>query len=431
MPAFPRLALLFSRIGLGTALLALGAVAPGCGANATNSTNVGGSDGGQDGGSPDGHASTGDGAAGDDAAPSPEGGGPLPEGGPAPTSSAAGLAAKLGKPARLLVGLGGTDGSAITSQGITPDLFERYLVNAGAGDWTTWNSPSGAYVDVVAAGADAVGAVPMFTLYQMATNGDGNISAINDATFMTRYWSNTVLLFQRLAAYGKPALVHFEPDFWGYAEQGSPGGDPTKLPAKVSITADCASLSNDVAGLARCLVKIARVHAPKAYVGFSPSTWGASALSDVVNYMKAVGAGDGDIVVMQTLDRDAGCFEAAKESDCMRAGTGWYWDETNASHPNFQDHLAVAQAFNTGLGRPLVWWQTPLGVVSATPGGTTNHYRDNRVHYFLTNPSQLVAVGGLGVVFGAGSSDCTTIATDNGQYKTLSSAYLAHPAALP
>ena len=134
---------------------------------------------------------------------------------------------------------------------------------------------------------------------------------------------------------------------------------------------------------------------------------------------------------MQTLDRDSGCFEAATEADCKRSGTGWYWDETNTTHPNFQDHLAEAKSFHDGLNLPLVWWQTPLGVPSSTPGGTTNHYRDNRVHYFLTHPSELAAVGGLGVVFGAGSGDCTGITTDNGQYKTLSTAYFASPAPLP
>jgi hypothetical protein len=149
-----------------------------------------------------------------------------------------------------------------------------------------------------------------------------------------------------------------------------------------------------------------------------------------VTFMKNVGAGEGDIVVMQTLDRDSGCFEAASEADCMRAGSGWYWDEANVAHPNFQDHLAEAKAFYTGLNRPLVWWQTPLGVPSTTPGGTPKHYRDNREHYFMTHPSELVAVGALGVVFGAGAGNETDITTDNGQYKTLSTAYLAHPAPL-
>jgi hypothetical protein len=432
----------FSRRIRWIALSSLVALAPACGASPSRAgaeTDAGGGSSNGGGGSGSGGTTldggapgSGGGSGGGSVTNGSEGGAALSGDGATPgPSSAAALAAKLGKPSRLLIGLGSSDSTAIQSQGLTPDLYEEYLVGAGGSDWTTWNSPAGSYVNDVAATADTLGALPMFTLYQMATNGDGNISDITDATFMTTYWANVVLLFQRLALYGKPALVNFEPDFWGYTEQASPGGDPTKLAASVSIAADCASLPDTVNGLARCLLQIARKYAPKAYVGFSPSEWGSPTLSDVVAYMQAVGAGGADFVVMQTLDRDAGCFEAATQADCMRQGTGWYWDETNTTHPNFQDHLAVASAFNTGLNLPLVWWQTPLGVPSTTAGGTVNHYRDNRVHYFLTHPAELVAVGGLGVVFGAGSSDCTEITTDSGQWKTLSTAYFASPAALP
>jgi len=423
------------------------AMAPGCGANPSSAGGGASADGGGGGGTTGASApnpgNNGGGTGGGGGNVGGVGGGAgssEADGGAAPSvdggatsgpSSAAALAAKLGKPSRLLIGLGSSASSDITAQAMTPDLYEEYLVGVGSGDWTTWNSPAGSYVNDVAATADTLGATPMFTLYQMATNGDGNISDITDATFMTGYWANVVLLFQRLAIYGKPALVHFEPDFWGYTEQASPGGDPTKLAASVSLAPDCATLPNTVAGLAQCLITIARKYAPKAYVGFSPSEWGSPTQADVVTYMQNVGAGAADFVVMQTLDRDAGCFESATEADCMRTGTGWYWDETNTTHPNFQDHLATASAFNVGLHLPLVWWQTPLGVPSTTAGGTANHYRDNRVHYFLTHPAELVAVGGMGVVFGAGSSDCTGITTDNGQWKTLSTAYFASPAALP
>jgi hypothetical protein len=407
------------------------ALAPACGTSPSNGGGGASVDGGGGGGTP-GTGGSGGGGNGGGGGNAEAGAGSSNDGSvTAGTSSAAALAAKLGKPSRLLIGLGSSDSSAITSQALKPDLYEEYLVSVGSGDWTTWNSPSGSYVNDVAATADTLGAVPMFTLYQMATNGDGNVSDITDTTFMTGYWANVVLLFQRLAIYGKPALVNFEPDFWGYTEQASPGGDPTKLAASVSLAADCASLPNSVAGLAHCLIQIARKYAPKAYVGLSPSLWGSPNQADVVTYMQNVGAGGADFVVMQTLDRDAGCFEAATEADCMRQGTGWYWDETNTTHPNFQDHLATATAFHTGLNLPLVWWQTPLGVASPTAGGTANHYRDNRVHYFLTHPAELVAAGGLGVVFGAGSSDCTGITTDNGQWKTLSTSYFASPAALP
>ncbi len=135
---------------------------------------------------------------------------------------------------------------------------------------------------------------------------------------------------------------------------------------------------------------------------------------------------------MQTLDRDAGCFEDQNVTDsCVRAGTGWYWDETNTTHPNFDDHLAAVLTYHQGIGLPIVWWQTPLGVPSSTPGGASQHWRDNRVHYFLTHPAQLVAAGGIGVVFGTGETHQTNITTDNGQFQTLSAAYMAAPVMLP
>jgi hypothetical protein len=353
-------------------------------------------------------------------------------GGAEGSSDAAGLATKLGKPARFLVGLGGTDEGEIAAQGIEPDIFERYLVSIGSGAWPEWNSPPGAYVDqIVGAAADGMGAVPMFTLYQMATAGDGNIGAvIGDSDLMSSYWEQTRLLFERLAIYDRPALVNFEPDFWGYVTLQAPDADPTQLEVLVSSNADCADLPDDVTGFGKCLVKMARALAPKALVGFPPSDWGVGT-NGMIAFMKQVGASDADFVVMQTLDGDAGCFEARANQKCQREGSGWYWDETNAASPNFQEHLAEAKQYSDGIGLPLVWWQTPLGVVSSTPGGSANHFRDNRVHYFLTHADELVAAGGLAAVFSAGDDEETDITTDGGQFKTLSAAYLASPAALP
>lgn len=353
---------------------------------------------------------------------------------PPSVSAAAALAGKLGRPARLLVGVGGgAEVAQINAQGLKPDVYDRYLVGVGAGAWPTWNSPSGAYVGVVAAAADSVGAVPMFTLYQMASIGDGNISGINDATFMAGYWANVKLMFQQLAVYGKPALVNFEPDFWGYAQRQAPGGDPTRLAAKVTIATECADLTNDVVGIAGCLLKMARQYAPKAYVGFPPATWGADSTAQLTAFMNRIGAANADFIVMQTSDRDAGCFEVVPQpAVCVRTGSPWYWDESNQTHPNFHDHFDLVQTYHTAVGGlPVVWWQMPFGAPSATPGGTVNHYRDNRVHYFLTHASEVTAVGGLAVVFGAGETSQTNITTDGNQFQVLSLQYLNTPQPLP
>ncbi len=163
-------------------------------------------------------------------------------------------------------------------------------------------------------------------------------------------------------------------------------------------------------------------------MGFPPSSWGASSLDGDIEFMKEVGVGAADFTVLQTVDRDAGCYEAGIDSACTRGID--YWDESNTTSPNFTEYLATVKKCRDGIGRPIIWWQTPLGVPSNTPGGTPNHYRDNRVHYFLTHPNELVDVGGVGVVFGAGWGTQTNIATDGGQFKTLSTAYLANPAPL-
>lgn len=347
---------------------------------------------------------------------------------------AARLAAKLGKPARLLVGLGAQGPadpiSAIMSQALKIDIYERYL---GSGDWTAWNSAPCDYVCVVANAADSVGAVPMYTQYQMANNGDGNLASVNDAAFMKIYWARVKRLFQDIAVHNKPALVNLEPDFWGYVERQAANSDPTKMVAVVSSNVDCAFLPNNITGVANCLITMARKYAPKAYVGFPPSQWGGNTAADVVKFMNAVGAQKADFIVMQTSDRDAGCFEVSPQPGaCGRAGSGWYWDETNTVHPNFTDHLLVAKAFHAGIGNlPLIWWQTPLGVPATSRGGSASHYRDNRAHYFLNHPSELVAEGGLAVVFSTGEVHQTNITSDAGEFQSLDNAYLTSPAKLP
>jgi hypothetical protein len=223
------------------------------------------------------------------------------------SSAAAALANKLGLPHRLLIGLGAQSGSgpsvAVLSQNIKLDIDEKYLVGAGPGDWTTWNSPAGAYIGAAAAEAASLGAVPMFTLYQMATNGDGNLTDLNDSSFMSIYWANVKLMFQNIGALGKPTLVNFEPDFWGYTQQRAPNGDPTQLFAYVNINPDCATLSNDVVGIVACLIGMARKYAPLAYVGFPPSDW-AHDQPSVIAYMNTIGTQHADFIVAQSRYAD-------------------------------------------------------------------------------------------------------------------------------
>ena len=356
--------------------------------------------------------------------------------GPGP---AAELARRLGEPDRLLIGVGsgGSDTALIQAQGLKPDLFDRYLVGIDTqGGWTTWNAPSGAYATDVISQAESVGAMPMFTLFQFSADNTSDLNSLATASYMQAYWSDVITLFQRIDLYGKPVLINVEPDFWGFAQSvtdASYAGDPTRVPAVLSSDPVCAGLPSNLTGFAPCLLNLAHRYAPKAAIGFPPTSWGAPTLAQVIQFMNQLGTAGGDFLVMQTLDRDAGCLEEGQlspstaQADCVRGSGNWYWTQTD-----YQNNFAMASAYQKGIGDlPIVWWQTPFGVPSSTPGGTAGHYRDNHVAYFLTHPAELVAAGGLAVVFGAGAENQTTPATDGGQFQTLSSAYLAQPTPLP
>jgi hypothetical protein len=356
-------------------------------------------------------------------------------GGGSGSGSAADVARKLGRTPHFLVGMGNDlnndhsmDGAY--TLGVTMDLHYAYMVGLpGQGGWPDWNS-NGSFVNILADSADAQGTAPMYTLYAMATLGDGNLAGLGMDSFMQPYWDGAKLLFQRIAMFGKPALVHVEPDFWGYAEQMS-GGDPGALAVRISgLAPDCAGLPDNLSGMGHCFLKLAHTYAPSALVGFHASRWAGPA-AEMVSFLNGIGAGEADLIVEDVLDRDAGCFEAHTDPNCQRNDGPWYWDESNQSTPNFHDFLDWAKAIGDGLHRPVLWWQVPFGVPSTSPGGTAGHYRDNRVHYIFSHVAEFIAAGGLGVTFGTGAGNQTYITTDGNQFHDAVTQYFAAPVALP
>ncbi|HET9643773.1 MAG TPA: hypothetical protein VFP68_10560 [Burkholderiaceae bacterium] len=313
------------------------------------------------------------------------------------------------------------------AQDIHPDIRDAYLVGVGAGSWPNWNSPSGAYVTYASQTAQAQGAIPMFTLYQMAANGDGNLSGITDETFMNNYWSQVRLMYQRIAELQTPVLVNLEPDFWGYVWAQAPGHDPTQMMAAVNNQPECAALPNTASGIGQCLLLMGRQIAPNALIGFPPSFWGNST-SAIASEMRTVGAQNADFIVAQTSDRDAGCFEVASPpAECSGRTGVFYWDENNIASPNFRQSQDEISSYRDALGNelPILWWQTPMGVPSDTPGGTNGHYRDNHVDYMLRNAQEYADMHTFAIVFSAGGEFQTTISTDGGQFARLFKQYLA------
>jgi hypothetical protein len=371
------------------------------------------------------------------------------------TSPAARFTAKLGSghAGHFLIGMGndGTDDGDDPAYGlgVTLDLHYQYLTGLSTqGGWTTYNSNPDYAADRINQ-CVSHGVVPMFTYYCMAADGENNLAgSVASASYMAVYWQDYIQLLGDIHAASVPVVLHFEPDFWAYAQQAANGGGPSAVSASVasSNAPECSGQPENLVGYAQCVIKLARSRAPTALVGFHASPWAtgveiqtntdpsfdvAGEAATTLAFFQALGAGDADFVATDMLDRDAGCYEAQGPGCTSMGATGLYWDETNATLPNFQQELAWAGAISQGLGLPILWWQLPFGSPASTPGGAPSHYRDNRVHYIFGHLGQYVAAGGVGAVWGTGSSGQTDVTTDNGEYQGDVTAYFQSPLALP
>jgi hypothetical protein len=355
-------------------------------------------------------------------------------------SSAADLARRLGRAPNFLIGMGNDlageeqnydhafDGAY--TLGVTMDIHYAYLVGLpGEGGWPDWNA-GGTFVNILTDSADAQGTTPMFDVYGMAARGEANAAVLADASYMGPYWEAMVLLFERLAEFDKPAIVHLEPDFWGFQQQQS-NGDPASMPVLIHDHVEgCDDQPENLVGLGQCIVHLSRTISPKVVIGFHASRW-AGTPSSMVEFLTEVGAADADFIGIDMLDRDAGCFEEHVDPNCQRDDGPWYWDETNQTSPNFHEFLAFSKEISDGLGKPVIWWQIPFGVPSDTAGGEAGSYRDNRVHYIFSHIDEFIAAGGLGAAFGVGAGNQTYITTDGGQFRDAVTTYYANPVPLP
>ena len=219
------------------------------------------------------------------------------------------------------------------------------------------------------------------------------------------------------------AVVHIEPDFWGYCQQAARAASTNAhgLAAAVAMAnpADCTNEENSIAGMGRCMIAMVRKYSPSVSVGLHASPWGAgydvvlntSTTLDVAaqgtstgSFLIQCGAALGDIVVADISDRDAGYYQSI--------GRNTWLDPTDQQLPTFIQTFTWSRALNGVVGRPILWWQVPVGNMGLS--NTTNVWRDNRVDYFFDHPDRVAESGAIGMAFGAGDSNQTTPETDNG-----------------
>jgi len=304
----------------------------------------------------------------------------------------------------------------------------------GCSWWGCWQWDQvapGQYVRDFFSRTQTDGQIPLLTYYEVlqasgASEGAGEVAAANNAAFMGRYLSDWRFLLQQIGS--RRVLLHIEPDFWGYAEHVNE--DPRAIPAAVASAnaTDCAGQENNIAGLGRCMIAMVRKYASNARVGLHASAWGtkvdvhlnSNASFDVAGearklgrFMTAVGAGTGDFVVVEASDRDAGYYTSI--------GQNRWWDATNATLPHFNQAFVWAKALAEQVGKPLVWWQLPLGNMALA--NQSGAWRDNRVDYFFSHTRQIAEAHGALIAFGAGAGGQTTPESDGGNLVAKVRAY--------
>jgi hypothetical protein len=292
--------------------------------------------------------------------------------------------------------------------------------------------------------------VPMFTYYEILQTAQATISGFQEGTaeatqaatnvgIMTRYYNDWRFLLQKIGS--AKALLHIEPDFWGYVRQA---GNPTTLAAAVGSAnpTDCSAQPSTIAGMGKCMIAMVRKYAPNALVGLQASAWNiagntsagvdvATDAQQVATMLAACGQSSADFVVVETSDRDAGYYQVAKNQDT-------WWDPTDGALPDYAQDLTWIKALTEALGVPALYWQTPLG--NSAQNNTTNHYKDNRVDYFLGGSASQVESGApvtvpshlgklatahvVGVAFGAGAGGQTDPDTDGGNLAAKTKAYV-------
>jgi len=337
------------------------------------------------------------------------------------------MASRLGYD-KLLVGADMTD--AVAEQARF-DIRYLYLAGGlGTGNcatspewWGCWQDlavPPGQYLRDLLAKTR----LPLVSYYELlqtsgVAEGKPEVDALKNAALLTRYFADWRFVLQQIG--NGPALLHIEPDLWGYAQQANP--DPHAIPAAVTSAnpIDCAAQENSVAGFARCLIAMVRKYAPHAKVGLHASAW-ASGIDGtdnrdpsvdmpanarkVADFLTATGGTDMDFVVVEASDRDAGWYKSL--------GRNTFWDPTNTTLPNFHQAFAWATALTERMNQPALWWQLPLGNMALPNSGL--QWQDNRVDYFFAHPDEVARTNAFGMVFGGGEAHQTEPSTDNGNF---------------
>ena len=334
----------------------------------------------------------------------------------------------LGWPHHLLLGVTDSPGDAAhLARQAHVDARYQYLsggVNTGHG-WATWN-PNGTFASLYVRESIAAHQIPVFSYYQLlqstpsigASEEQRDLSNLRNPATMRAYWADYELLLRRVAASAGAHLVviHIEPDLWGYLEQAHAGALARAFAQKLL------ALRNHLA--------------PHVELAWHLSVWGTDEdptySKPSLAHMDALAARSAafyaslharfDLVFNDVTDRDAGFYAKVLNNP----KTAW-------GPADFRRLDAYLAGFTRRTHTPVVLWQLPLGDTHLND--TWGHYRDNRLQWWLDDPSgaHLRATrnaGVIGLLFGGGATGTTSDQSDGGFFYRLARRYEAHPLSL-
>jgi hypothetical protein len=334
----------------------------------------------------------------------------------------------VGWPHHFVLGVADSPGDAHRLvQHAAVDARYQYLaggVNTGQG-WATWN-PDGTFASMYVRESIKAHVMPVLSYYQLlqskpavgSSEMQKDLANLRDPGTMRAYWSDYRLLLHRVAdaAGGHPAVIHLEPDLWGYLEQ-----------------AHATALARS---FAQKLIALRDRLAPHVLLAWHLSVWGTEEdptySKPSLAHMDALAAKSAafykalharfDLVFNDVTDRDAGFYQYVEGNPNTRWGP-----------PDFRRHDTYVAGFTRRTHTPVVLWQLPMG--NTMLNNTWGHYRDNRLQWWLDNPSgpHLRAsrkAGVIGLLFGGGAAGTTSDQTDGGVFYGLARRYETHPLAL-
>lgn len=332
----------------------------------------------------------------------------------------------------------------MTGSGVAWDARYQYLAggaNTGQG-WATWDSPPGDFAVSYMDASAASHYLPVFTYYQLLQSSPaaGNSEAekdynnLNNPATMAAYYADFQLLMTKAAAFGRPVVVHVEPDLWGYMQARVIGSGNSAAAVSASVAssgyAAVAGYPDTVQGFAWALLHLRDATAPNVVLAIHASqwSWGGEDIGtshDPQIDPTAVGQSVGqflltagilgnpqgttswNLVFTDPSDRDAAWYQNVGGD----GGAHW-WDLTNTAFPNYDRYRSYVAALNATTGRRIVLWQIPMGnTLMRSEDNTPGHYQDNRVQGLLGNGATSlpawVNAGLIGLLWGAGAGDQT------------------------